>query len=160
MIRGFEPIRPAEPQEKGHLQWMPALGAGLIAGIVLLIVPRGSPWNALTFFTPTILGRVVPDRWDVPMLAVSVIHLGISLIYGLLISLTVIRVREMRAVLAGGIAGLVLYLINLGVVSLWIPELRGSEVSVIVTHAVFGLITAGAYRGLLRRKTVPTIPAP
>jgi hypothetical protein len=39
--------------------------------------------------------------------------------------------------------------------ALW-PSLRGAEFSVVVTHVVFGLITAGAYRGLLKRK--PEVP--
>jgi hypothetical protein len=50
------------------------------------------------------------------------------------------------------VVGLVLYLLNFGVVSLCLPGLRGNEVSVIITHVVFGLVAAGVYRGLLRRK--------
>jgi len=56
---------------------------------------------------------------------------------------------------------LVLYFINLGVVTMWFPAMRGNEVSVFVTHVVFGLIAAGAYRGLLRRKvSAPTEQTP
>jgi Mg/Co/Ni transporter MgtE len=90
-----------------------------------------------------------------PESGVVVLHLVLSVIYGFIISLVVINLHELRAVFIGGIVGLVLYLINFGVVSAWLPGLRGNEVSVIVTHGVFGLITAGAYRGLLRRR-VPT----
>jgi len=74
------------------------------------------------------------------------------LIYGVIISFAVINIREMAAVLTGGAVGLLLYLLNLAAVSMWFPAMRGNEVSVIVTHAVCGLIAAGAYRGLLRRK--------
>jgi len=62
------------------------------------------------------------------------------------------HIRQLVAVLAGGVAGIVLYFLNLGAVSLWFPGMRGNEVSVFVTHLVFGLIAAGAYRGLLRRR--------
>jgi len=55
-------------------------------------------------------------------------------------------------VLTGGAVGLLLYVLNLGAISMWFPAMRGSEVSGSVTHAVCGLIAAGAYRGLLRRK--------
>lgn len=152
MIKGFEPPRPAEPLAKSHLQGIPAVAAGLIAGVILLIVPHGSPWAGITSLAPAILGRVVPATWGVPAVGAIFMHLALSLIYGVIISLAVINVRELRAVFMGGVVGLALYLLNLGTVSLCLPEMRGNEVSVIVTHGVFGLVAAGAYRGLLRRQ--------
>jgi hypothetical protein len=152
MIKGFEPPHPAEPVEKNHLQAIPAVAAGLVAGLVLLIIPHASPWERLTSFSPAIVGRAVPVTWDIPALGVVVLHLALSLIYGFIISLTVIHIRELRAVFTGGVMGLVLYLLNFTVVSLWLPALRGNEIPVIITHFVFGLIAAGVYRGLLRRK--------
>lgn len=157
MIKGFEPPHPAEPVGQDHLQWFPAIATGLIAGIILLVLPHASPWEGLTLFSPAILGRVVPTSWAMPVFSVIVIHLGLSLIYGLIISLTVTHIRELLAVMLGGVVGLVLYCINFAIVSMWIPGLKGNEVSVVVTHLVFGLIAAGAYRGLLRRK-VPAVP--
>jgi hypothetical protein len=152
MIKGFESPHPAEPVEKHHLQFAPAVMAGLIAGVILLIIPHASPWERLTSFTPAIVGRVVPPSWGIPGLGIAALHLAVSVIYGFIISLAVIHVRELRAVLVGGVVGLLLYILNYGIVSLWLPALRGNEVPVIITHAVFGLIAAGAYRGLLRRK--------
>jgi hypothetical protein len=152
MIKGFEPPHPSEPIEKSRWQGVPAIAAGLIAGIVMLIVPHASPWEGLTSFTPAVLGRVIPASWNIPVAGVVVIHLALSLIYGIIISIAVINIRELRAVFIGGLVGLVLYLVNLGIVSFLLPELRGNEVSIIITHAVFGLMAAGVYRGLLRRK--------
>lgn len=157
MIKGFEPPRRSEPVGEDHLQWFPAVAAGLIAGIILLVLPHASPWEGLTLFSPAILGRVVPASWAMPAFSVIVIHLGLSLIYGLIISLVVTHITELRAVLVGGIVGLVLYCINFAVVSLWVPALKENELSVVITQLVFGLIAAGAYRGLLRRK-VPAVP--
>lgn len=151
MIKGFQPPPRDESPVTGHFQWMPALIAGLIPGVILLILPHASPWEGLTVFSPAIMGREVPASWGVNVSGVVVIHLALSLIYGLIISLTVMNVRQLRALLVGGIVGLVLYALNLAVVSLWIPGLHNDEMPVALTHLVFGLVAAGAYRGLLRR---------
>jgi hypothetical protein len=158
MIKGFEPPRQTVPVAEDRLQWLPAILAGLIAGVILLIVPHGSPWARLTLFSPAIMGRIVPASLGVPVFSVIVIHLGLSLIDGIIVSLMVINVRELRAVLVGGVVGLVLYCLNFGIVSLLIPALKGNEVPVVVTHLVFGLIVAGAYRGLLRRRVTAGPP--
>jgi hypothetical protein len=158
MIKGFEQPQRTEPIETNHWQGMPAMAAGLIAGVVLLIVPHASPWEGLTSFTPAIMGRAVPATWGTSMFITVVLHLGLALLYGILVSLAVMNIRELRAVLTGGVVGLVLYLLNLGAVTMWFPGLRGNEVSVAITHLVCGLIAAGAYRGLLRRKV--SVPAP
>jgi len=152
MIRGFEPPHPTEPVEASHWQGMPAISAGLIAGVVLLIVPHASPWEGLTSLTPALMGRVVPQMLGLGPFMTVVLHLALAIIYGVLISFLVMHIRQLVAVLAGGVAGIVLYFLNLGAVSLWFPGMRGNEVSVFVTHLVFGLIAAGAYRGLLRRR--------
>lgn len=152
MIRGFEHPHLAEPVEKSHWQGMPALAAGFIAGLVLLIIPHASPWERLTTFTPAIIGRPVPPDWGIPSAGIVAMHLALSVIYGFVVSLTVTHIRQLWAVVVGGVVGLALYAVNFAVVSLWIPEMRGNEVAVAVTQFVFGLIAAGVYRGLLRRK--------
>ncbi len=151
MIKGFAPLPTTELAIKDHFQWLPAMGAGLIPGVILLILPHASPWEGLTLFSPAIVGRVVPATWGMSNAGIIVLHLALSLIYGIIISLAVMNVRQLRAVLVGGVVGLVLYVINFGIVSLCTPDLRGNEFPVIVTHIVFGLVAAGAYRGLLRR---------
>jgi hypothetical protein len=154
MIQGFEATEPAPVDRKG-VQWGPAIGAGFVAGVILMLVPRGSPWASLTFFTPVIIGRNA-SQIGLGLGAAYTIHLALSIVYGLLISRTVAHLRQARAVITGGILGLILYVANFGVVSTWWPGLRGYEISVVFTHVVFGLIAAGAYRGLLRRKELAT----
>jgi hypothetical protein len=149
MIKGYEPPKMLEPEEPRRFHLGPALGAGFIAGAILLIVPRGSPWGALTFFSPAIMGRAVPGHVQI---LVWVLHLAVSLVYGLIISRIVATLRRDRAFVMGALAGLVLYAINFGVISAFWPALKGAEFSVVITHLVFGLISAGAYRGLLKRK--------
>jgi hypothetical protein len=162
MIKGYESVHFLEPEEPAQFHVGPALGAGFIAGAVLLIVPHGSPWSSLTFFSPVIMGRTIPGPMEMPLIVVWVLHLAISILYGLLISRVVATLRWQRAFFTGALAGLVLYAVNFGIVSLVWPWLRGAEFSVVVTHIVFGLITAGAYRGLLKRtRGVPaSSPAP
>jgi hypothetical protein len=152
MIKGYESAHLLEPEQPTQFHAGPALGAGFIAGAVLLIVPHGSPWESLTFFSPVIMGRAIPGPIEIPLLLIWLIHLAISVVYGLLISRVVATLRWRRAFFTGALAGLVLYVINFGVVSAVWPWLRGAEFSVVVTHIVFGLITAAAYRGLLKRK--------
>jgi hypothetical protein len=151
MIRGFESSAPLEPETKS-IQYGPAIGAGIIAGALFLIVPRGSPWSALTFFSPTVLGRSLASSSNLPIPAVWIIHLLVSVIYALVISRIVAGLTQQRAILTGGAIGFLLYLLNLAVVSFLWPEIRGNEIGVAFTHIVFGLVAAGAYRGLLRRK--------
>lgn len=152
MIKRYESIHLLEPEEPTRFHIGPALGAGLIAGAILLIVPHGSPWESLTFFSPVIMGRAIPGTLGLPIFLVWLLHLAVSLLYGLIISRVVATLRWRRAFFTGCLAGLVLYVVNFGLVSALWPWLRGAEFSVVITHIVFGLITAGAYRGLLKRK--------
>jgi hypothetical protein len=160
MIKSFEPASQSEPRRAGHVQWPAALGAGLIAGAILLFAPRGTPWSSVTFFTPIIMGRSLPAGETMPLILVWLIHLGISILYGGIISGFVSHLTRARAVWLGGIIGLALYFVNLLAVSLFWKELRGNEISVVFTHIVFGLIAAGAYRGLLQRKAIAVAPGP
>ncbi len=139
---------------RGSMQWPAALGAGLIPGIILLVVPWGSPWSGLTFFAPVIVGRVVPPTMNLPLPVVWIIQLGLSLVYGLIISRVVAHLRQERAIIVGGITGFILYLINWGIVVLAWPAWHNSQFGVLFAHVVFGLIAGGAYRGL-RQPEVP-----
>ena len=98
------------------------------------------------------MGRMVPPELGMSLFTTYLIHMVLSVVYGLIIGWVASSIHQLRAILAGGVVGLMLYLINLGAVSTWYPQMRGNEFSVIVTHIVFGLIAGGAYRGLLRRK--------
>src|ERR1051326_2174988 len=112
MIRGFEPKHQSEPEFDGVIQWPAALGAGLIAGLVLLIVPHGSPWASITFFSHIIMGRAQPPGVEMRLPVVWSLHLGISIVYGLIISVCLIRLRQARGILIGGLLGLGLYFLN------------------------------------------------
>jgi predicted membrane-bound spermidine synthase len=95
---------------------------------------------------------MIPPQYAMPLLVSWILHLLVSLVYGLVVSLAASRFRQSKAFIAGAVAGLILYGLNLGVVSLCWPFLRGPELGVLLDHIVFGLIGAGAYRGLLKRR--------
>ncbi len=152
MIRHFESRELLEPEGGQRFQLKAALGCGLIAGVVLLLVPRGSPWAGVSFFSFVVMGRPVPSGVVLPLPAVAVLHLAIAELYGLVLSVFVLRATQGRAIVVGGLVGLGLYLLNLLVVTFALPAWRGNELPVLFTHLVFGLIAGGAYRGLLRRR--------
>jgi len=159
MIRDFEPPQLLDPEQRDHLQWRAALGAGLIPGLILLVVPGGSPWSSVTLFSRVIMGRIVPDPFQLSLGTSIIEHLILSIVYGLMVSIVVRRATQWRAILGGAICGIALYLVNFLIVSLWIPQLRGNEGMVLYTHIFFGALAAGAYRGLLRRTAVSSAAA-
>jgi len=140
-----------ESSKVNEFQWPAAILAGIIAGAVLLIVPSGSPWSGVTFFSPVIMGRTIPPA-DLSLVSTWLLHLLLSVGYGLVISRIVASFRRGRALLAGALMGMVLYGVNLGLVSAFWLQLRGNEIAIAFTHIVFGLVAAGAYRGLLKRQ--------
>ena len=133
------------------IRWSAALLAGLIIGGWFLIFPRGIPWSSVTFFSATVLGRVMPP--DVPFLAASVLHMAIAVCYALIIAVVVHRLRPELAILGGAVIGFGLYLLNLAVVYYLFHWAYGHESAVIIAHLLFGAFTAGAYHGLATRGT-------
>ena len=151
MVRQYEHIDPPDLENPGQVEWSKGIIAGLIAGLILIFVPQGSPWSGLAFSEPVVMGRNVPGM---SLGLVWLIHLGLSVIYGLVICRVIATYRIRRALVMAGLTGIGLYVINLATVSLiWGVEPQ-NEISVVFTHIVFALLTAGAYRGLLRRKVV------
>src|SRR5256885_16783864 len=148
-MRQYEQVRPQEVAPPTRIQWSRAVAAGFIAGAILLIVPRGSPWEGLAFSEPVIMGRHFPGM---PVGLVWLIHLAVAILYSLIICRLIASSRIGRALVMAVLVGLVLYVLNLaGVAFIW-HAAPTSEVPVIFTHIVFALIAAGAYRGLLRRR--------
>jgi len=124
-----------------------AMGAGLLVGLLIALFPRGSPWSGLTFFSPTVMGRSVVEPGGSFQLSLGA-HLALSIGYAIIIGLTVDKLRRVKAVVAGGIVGAVLFLINWAVFRFLVTDSMTRDSVVLFTHVAFGLITAGAYKGL------------
>ena len=124
-----------------------AMGAGLLIGLLIALFPRGSPWAGMTFFSPTIMGRTVTEPGGSFLLSLGA-HLALSIGYAIIIGLVVDKLRRVKAVIAGGIVGAVLFLINWAVFNFLVTDGTARETVVLLTHLAFGLIAAGAYKGL------------
>ena len=152
MTRRVEPWAGPEAEERRGLRWRAAFKAGLFAGGVLLVVPRGSPWSSFTFFSPAVFGRILPDISQLPLPLVWAIQLCLAVLYAVAIAWCAERVGRSRAVFVGGVLGLLFYGLSAVVVSMVWPRWHEVPFPVVFTHVVFGLIAGGAYRGLRGRR--------
>lgn len=133
------------------MDWMAALKSGLISGILLLLVPQGIPWAALTFYSGSVMGRTSEAESHLNFGRV-IIHLLLALLYAIPVALFVRRMRSWRAVLFGGAIGIVLYFLNLAVTGTLRPSFSGNEFRVFVTHLIFGLFSSACYLGMVSRR--------
>ena len=137
-----------------------AISAGLVSGAVLWLFSHGTPWFTSGMVSPTLMGRDLKPAGAVDgfsstltVLAQLVVAVG----YTLIIAAVVSRLRGMWAAALGGVVGLGLYVLNFLVFHFLLTvDWTGTEVPVIVTHVVFGMVAAGIYKGLAaRRDAVP-----
>ena len=131
------------------MQWGSAVLAGLAVGAWFLFFPRGIPWSSVAFFSPVVMGRLMPVQ--IPFLSAAVIHLFVAVAYSLVIAAIVRKLRPELAILIGASTGAVLYVVNWAVVYLLLDWWSGSEWPVFAVHLVFGAFVAGAYCGLAAR---------
>ncbi|HVV02107.1 MAG TPA: hypothetical protein VHH88_12140, partial [Verrucomicrobiae bacterium] len=82
----------------------------------MLVVPRGSPWSTMTFFTPVVMGRDLQATHPIPLVFAWLIHLGLALGYGLIVSRFIAHMTYRGAFATGALIGLGLYCLNLIVV--------------------------------------------
>ena len=143
------------------------MGAGIVAGIVA----TGAQvllWLAFTDTLPWVLYRdarltaailmgqeVLPPpatfEWKV-MVVATFIHVVISMGYGLILAFLIYRLCLARAIVAGSICGLAVYVINMYGMTLLFPWFSAARDWItILTHAVFGFSVAAVYKGLVRK---------
>jgi hypothetical protein len=140
----------ANDQFRKKLQWLTAVKAGLATGGVFLVFPLGSPWSAMSFESGAVMGRSLSLHGSGITIGKILVHLTLAVAYTFIIATVVKRFQAWRAVVAGGIVGLVLYAVNVAVVSTALPQFRGMEGRVAFTHFAFGLIAAALYKGMAR----------
>ena len=145
------------------VKWPAAIWAGVAAGILatlaqilMWLLSADAPvWTLLLrdarLTAAIVLGRGVlapPATFDAGvMLIAAVIHFGLSIGYGVTVALMTVRTSARVAVLIGALFGVALYVVNLyGFTAIfpWFADVRGWVT--LVTHIVFGVAAAAAYR--------------
>lgn len=147
----------------GRTDWRAAIWAGVIAGVVFIIVEmllvwlvQGmSPWAPPRMMAAMVLGPdVLPPPADfslMAMMAALAIHFPLSIVYGLILGWVVHRLEMLAAVLVGAAFGLIaVYAVNFYVIAPvafpWFVEAQ-NWVSALA-HAIFGAVLAGSYAAM------------
>ena len=143
-----------------QLDWKAGVWAGLIAGLVFLVLEMlmvwlfmgESPWGPPRMIAAMVLGRdVLPPPATFAagvVMAAMLVHFVLAIIYGLVVGLLVHRTRQLgMALLIGAVFGLAIYLVNFYLIAPalfpWF-EMARNWIS-IFNHILFGIVTAGAY---------------
>jgi hypothetical protein len=154
-----------ETVKPGELDWKAALLAGLIAGVVFMIMEMTLValagmgfWAPPRMIAAMVLGRGVlppPATFEPGVMMVAMaIHFVLSIAYALIFAWIVSRwiLHTYMVIIAGTVFGLGLYVINFygfTVLFPWFAEAR-NWIS-IVSHLAFGAVLAFGYWGLAER---------
>jgi hypothetical protein len=141
-----------------------AVCAGIAAGILATVV-QIALWSVFTDALPTLFFRdarfaaaivmgcgVLPPAassiWPV-MFVATLVHFALSVAYGLALAPVISRRRTAPSLLAGAVFGLCLYGINMYGFTAVFPWFEAARDWItLVTHVVFGVAVAGAYKML------------
>jgi hypothetical protein len=148
------------------INWNAAIKAGIIAGLVFLIlelvlvstIGGESPWAPVRMIGAIALGQDVlppPATFDLTaFIAAAIVHFALAIIYGTIFALVADRAGWGlgATTIAGLVFGLLLYAINFYGFTAMFPwfAMARNEIS-IFAHAVFGLVLGYSYRKLTPR---------
>jgi uncharacterized membrane protein YagU involved in acid resistance len=157
------------PRDDSVTDWKAGAWAGVIAGVVFVMLEMGmvwlamgeSPWAPPHMIAAMALGKDVlppPGTWapfDMKILiAAMLIHFPLSIAYGLIGAWLVHRFDWLGALVIGAAFGLAIYLVNFYLIAPvafpWF-EMARNWISVFA-HAMFGAILGVSYIGLRKPK--------
>lgn len=158
-----------ETRTRRRINWNAAVWAGIIAGLVFMMMEMllvwlamgQSPWGPPRMIAAMVMGKEVlppPATFAVGvMLVAMMIHFMLSIIYGVIVGWIVDRMSRGAAVVTGAVFGLVaVYFLNFHLIAPvlfpWFTQAQ-NWVSVL-SHVVFGMVLAGAYLALRDRSRV------
>jgi hypothetical protein len=150
--------------------WRAAIWAGVIAGVVFLVLEMlmvpiflgGSPWDPPRMMAAIVLGETVlpipgqpPALPNAGVLAAAMgVHFVLSIIYALTLAALLARVPPSAAIAVGIGFGITLYIVNFyGFTALFPWFAMGRNVITIAAHVVFGAVL-GAMLGYRRTVAV------
>lgn len=150
------------------MKWSAGAYAGVAAGIIATVVEIVL-WSVFTDALPAILFRDArfaaaiamgagvlspPASFDGRvMLAATLVHFALSVVYGLILSRLIWRLRTLSSLLAGAGFGLFLYALNMYAFTTVFPWFEAARDWITAAaHVAFGLVAAGVYRLLARRR--------
>jgi hypothetical protein len=149
------------------MDWRAAIWAGLIAGVIFLLLELAlpslligsSPWVALRYTASMVLGEAVlppPAGFDLSVVLVGLLlHFALSLLYACVLAFIVHRGGLLTGIIGGALFGLAIFAINYYTFTLlfpWFFSLRSWIV--VAAHVLFGAIAGGLYEALEREQYV------
>jgi len=166
----FDSMSPARPRLRQLVDWRSAIFAGVVGGIVLLVLEMmftksvvGSPWVFPRLLAAVVLGPKVlppPATYDVGLLAAALlVHLPLSIAFSCLIAFVLHKWGLVVGILGGAVLGMCLYWINFGTVFnlvSWFAPMKSAWT--MWAHVVFGAICGGTYELLEKERFVVETP--
>ncbi|MCG3119404.1 MAG: hypothetical protein ALAOOOJD_01796 [bacterium] len=153
------------------VDWRAALWAGIISGIVFLVINMllmkifvGSPWITVRLVASIMLGAGVlppPASFDPTIFAVALlVHFPLSIAFACLIAVILHRWGMLVGIIGGAFFGLALYAINFYTFTFFFPTFFPMHSWIMaVSHLLFGATAGGVYEGLEIEKFVPAASA-
>jgi hypothetical protein len=150
------------------MDWKAAFYAGIISGIVLLllvvlVVPAIKGWNAwviVRYISSVFLGEGIlppPASFNLGALIIAlIVHIIISLGSAILLAFIIHRWGLLIGIIGGAIFGLCLYGINFFSLTYFFPWfylIKGWPI--MLSHVIFGAVAGGVYEALEVEKFVP-----
>jgi hypothetical protein len=150
----MEQVKVTTEKAPRRIRWKAACLTGLVVGVIFLVAVRGLPWFSSGIIAPGVMGRELPkaspDNSGALAIATAFLHVGVSIIYALILAPLIDRFTVKGAIACGAVVGLGLYLVNYFIFTRIYPEYTGQqELAPIFTHIIFGMAAAGAYKGLV-----------
>lgn len=149
-----------------RLDWKAATLAGVIAGVVFLVleiilvatVGGGSPWGPPRMMGAMLLGREVlppPATFHLGVFVVAVaIYFVLSIIYGIILGWIIShwRMGLAKSIGVGAVFGLIIYIVNFYGFTALFPWFADARMPItLLSHVVFGLVLGWIYHALAIR---------
>jgi hypothetical protein len=160
-------MSPAKVKIRQVVDWRAAIWAGLISGVVFLIINMlltkffvGSPWVSVRLVASIIMGgRALPPpaSFDLDIfLTALAVHIPLSIAFASIIAVILHRWGLLVGIVGGAIFGLALYAINFYTLTFFFPWFFPMRSWILaVSHLIFGACAGGIYEGLEVEKFVP-----